>query len=379
MEADDVRNKTNFSEQMKQFPLSMLTVEHGSKKRLLFDVSSRKIHGVSSSVFPDATCAFENGGWLLMIQDNSQGQQTVFLVHPNSGRQLHLPPVLCPRDRGVFVFYVNSHGTPLVVARIEIWSFVPTDHIACPGDGYWSVYTHDGVDLGGSSSGVPPEPTCIVDVALSGTQAVCLDLSGEVLMFDVTEMTWRRRRMGRTASPAGPTGIRRDGCFLVAAASGGEVVLVSRSHTAADGVAFKFFKLDMEALEWSLLDDQELDDTSWFLCKGHSFRAKEAGKRKVYTFGRPKHCIGSVEATTASCFSSVFRHEIFKSITNIYAYDLDNGTVDMVIPASVVTELWKRRNRLVFDGSAMNMRDFARKVRVEAELWSHRLKIAERW
>ncbi|KAJ1267444.1 hypothetical protein BS78_07G056300, partial [Paspalum vaginatum] len=321
----DVRNKTKFSEQMK----AMFAVEHCSKTRLLFDVSSRKIHGVSSSAFPDATCAFENGGWLLMIQGKSQ-EQTAFLVHPSSGRQLHLPPVLCPRDRGVFVFYVSSHaGTPLVVARIEIWSLVPTVHIACPGDGYWSVYTHDDVDLRGSSSGVPPEPpTCIVDI----------------LMFDVTEMTWRRRRRMRRTTAPGPAGIirRDDGCFLVAAASAGEVVLVSRSHTAAaaDG-AFKFFKLDMEALEWSLLDDRELDDTSWFLCKGQSFRAKEAGKRKVYTFGRPKNCTGSaVEATTtASCLSSTFRHEIFKSITNICAYDLDDGTVDMVIPASVVTEV----------------------------------------
>lgn len=38
----------------------------------------------------------------------------------------------------------------------------------------------------------------------------------------------------------------------------------------------------MEALEWSPLDDPELDDNSiWFLREGCAFRVREEGERKV--------------------------------------------------------------------------------------------------
>jgi hypothetical protein len=61
---------------------------------------------------------------------------------------------------------------------------------------YWSVYKH------GADADPPPcsasraaqrqrrllEPASIVDVALLGTQAVCLDANGDILVFDVTEM-----------------------------------------------------------------------------------------------------------------------------------------------------------------------------------------------
>jgi len=138
-------NKCNCPEVVK-LPLALFAIECNSKKRLLFDVSSGKIRGVTSSVFPHATCAFENGGWLLMIQHKEgyfQGR-TVFLVHPSSGRRLDLPEFPCSEEGydGFFVFYVGTQETPLVVARVEIWSVVPTVHIACPGDMYWTVYKH---------------------------------------------------------------------------------------------------------------------------------------------------------------------------------------------------------------------------------------------
>jgi hypothetical protein len=114
--------------------------------------------------------------------------------------------------------------------------------------------------------------------------------------------------------------------------------------------AFKFFRLDIEAVEWSQLDDRELDDTSWFLCKGQSFRVKDAGRRRVYTFSGPKQWsvpMDSYEQTTngmamgsTACFTGTSGHDVgLKSITNVYAYDLDDGTVEMVIPASLVTEV----------------------------------------
>ncbi|XP_062234202.1 uncharacterized protein LOC133931353 [Phragmites australis] len=334
MEAYGV-NKSNRSEELK-LPLALFAVKRNSKRRLLFDVSSREIRGVSSPVFPEATCAFENGGWLLMIRHKPLcfQEQIVFLVHPSSGRRLDLPAVhSC--DKAFFVFYVDSHGAPLVVARIEIWSLVPTIHIACPGDVYWSVYQHD-ADPPRISRAMRRvhEPTCFADVALLGTQAICLDLNGEILVFDVTEMAWRR-------TVSCPEGSKQDANFLVA--SNGEVVLVSRSHTMEN--AFKFFKLEMEVLDWSPLSDWELDGTSWFLRKGQSFRVKEAGKRKVYTFDGPKQSTKSASESSNSAvkvttyFSGTSGHdETLKSITNIYAYDLDDGTVEMVIPASIVTE-----------------------------------------
>lgn len=123
------------------------------------------------------------------------------------------------------------------------------------------------------------EPFSIADVALVGTRAVCLDTGGEVLVFDVAEMTWRRRR-----TPA----VRPDGggiaqCARSLVASGGEVLLVSRPRAMGKGnAAFRFFRLDMAELEWSPMERRELDDTSWLLRKGQSFRVKDPGKRKVY-------------------------------------------------------------------------------------------------
>lgn len=338
-------NRSNCSEGVKQLPLAMFAVERNSKKRLLFDVSSRKIRGVSSYVFPDANCAFENHGWLLMIRHKPWyfQEQTVFLVHSSSGKQLNLPVFSC-RERegykGFFVFYVGSHGIPLVVARFEIWSIVPTVHIACPGDTYWSVYKH-GVE--------PPmsrtmrrslERTWVADLALLGTQVICVDSNGQILVFDITEMTW-----GRMA-PC-PKWSQKDRHFLVA--SHGEVVLVSRPRTMAN--AFKFFRLDIEAMEWSQMDDRELDDTSWFLCKGQSFRVKDAGRRRVYTFRGPKQLDSCQRITTdgmamgsssTACFTRTGtsgHDDWLKSIRNVYAYDLDDGTIEMVIPASLVTEV----------------------------------------
>ncbi|CAL5049710.1 unnamed protein product [Urochloa decumbens] len=338
-------NESDSSEESK-LPMALFTVEHSSKKRLLFDVSSRKLRGVSSSAFPYATCAFENGGWLLILQQKPPDfkQQAVFLVHPSTARQLDLPPLSSSND-GLFVFYVNSHGAPLVVARIETLSFVPTVHIACPGDVYWSVYSykqHDtDVDPPACTSraaqsgflGKIPEPVSIADVALLGTQAVCLDANGEIIVFDITEMTWRRRMP--VVSP--DSGFRQYTRSLVAA--DGEVLLVSRPRTMEN--TFRFFKLDMEELEWSPLERRELDDASWFLCKGQSFRAKEAGKRRVYTFDGPEQCGSKAEASVV-----VGRSLGLNSVANVYAYDLDDGSVEMVIPESIVKEEshWVRPN-----------------------------------
>jgi len=343
MEAYD-GNKSNCSQGVKQLPLAMFAVERNSKKRLLFDVSSRKIRGVSSYVFPDATCAFENRGWLLMIRHKPCHfqEQSAFLVHPSSGKQLNLPVFPCREQgyEGFFVFYVGSHGIPLVVARFEIWSIVPTVHIACPGDTYWSAYKY-GVEPPHMSRTTRRllERTWIADLALLGTQVICVDISGQILIFNITEMTWGRMAPCLKWS-------QEDHHFLVA--SHGEVVLVSRPGTMEN--AFKFFRLDIEAMEWSQLDDRELDDTSWFLCKGQSFRVKDAGRRRVYTFSGPKQWsvpMDSYEQTTngmamgsTACFTGTSGHDVgLKSITNVYAYDLDDGTVEMVIPASLVTEV----------------------------------------
>jgi hypothetical protein len=95
-----------------------------------------------------------------------------------------------------------------------------------------------------------------------------------------------RRR--RTPAVRPDSGFGQYARSLVAA--DGELLLVPRPRTMEN--AFRFFKLDMEALEWSPLERRELDDTSWFLCKGQSYRARDAGKRRVYTFSGPKQCGG---------------------------------------------------------------------------------------
>nr|CAB3494962.1 unnamed protein product [Digitaria exilis] len=327
--------------------MAMFAVERNSKTRLLLDVSSGKIRGLSSSVFfPDATCAFENGGWLLMLQRKppsgfftERAAGAVFLLHPGTGRRLDLPPYDSSSDDELFVFHVDSHGTPLVATRVETLGFVPTVHVACPGDTYWSVYEHDTTDIAvvdpppprGESRATPRrrqrrllDPASFVDVALLGTQAVFLDANGEVVVFDLAETAWRRR----TPAVRPDSGFGQYARSLVAA--GGEVLLV-------------FFKLDMEALEWSPLERRELEDTSWFLRRGQSFRAKDTGRRRVYTFSGPEHCGGgggsvAAEASVAAGSFSLGQGMSMKAITNVYACDLDDGSVEMVMPASIVTE-----------------------------------------
>lgn len=336
-------NKNGCSEEGQlQLPLALFAVERNSKKRLLFDVSSRKVRGISSVLFPDAFCESQNGGWLLMVQHKpfKLEEQIVFLVHPSTGRRIDLP-LLRDASQGCFVAYIDSRGNPLVVACIEIMTVFPTVHITCPGDVYWCVYKHidnpfmpEAMCRCGRSTPMCrcTKSTYIIDVALIGTQAVCVESHGQILIFDVTEMTWRT-----VSCPEWTIG---DAPYLVA--SNTEVVLISWDR-GAEVRAFKFFKLDVKALEWSSLDDGELDNTSWFLWKGQSFRVSEEGKRKVYTFG-PDQCkppMTSVtdSSTTMNWITYSTGGSKLKSITNIYVYDLVDGTVEMVIPASIVTEV----------------------------------------
>lgn len=115
MEANVVSMESSSKEV--NLPLALLSLERNSKKHLLFDLSSKQTRGIcrQRSTFMRKLCAFENRGWLLMLQHKPlhSEEQTVFLV-----------------------FYVDSHGSPLV---IEIMCDLSTVRTACPGDVYWSV------------------------------------------------------------------------------------------------------------------------------------------------------------------------------------------------------------------------------------------------
>ncbi|KAM3193249.1 hypothetical protein ACQJBY_070060 [Aegilops geniculata] len=80
--------------------------------------------------------------------------------------------------------------------------------------------------------------------------------------------------------------------------SSGEVVIVSCIPMTKTGCFCRFFKLDMIALEWSSLPDQELDHINCFLYKGQSIQAKEEGKMKVVVAGRSRR------AETTECLTS---------------------------------------------------------------------------
>lgn len=322
------------SSQQAKLPLALFALESNSKKRLLFDLSTKKIRGVVCTAYPDAICVFENGGWLLMIQHKRQGieeehLEAIFLLHARTSRRVDLPA--CPSVvDGLFVFYIGSHEVPLVVACIETISGVPTVHVTCPGDMYWSVYKNTSHLL----QDPPRRIKCnlIVDVVLHGKQAVCVDYYGRILIFDVTEMSWR--------TALSPGWDEREAHFLVA--SGEKVVLISCRRYGARFCDFKFFKLDAEALEWSPLDDTELDDSSWFLYRGRSFRATGEGKRRVYTFN-PNQWGGSTPIDAQSSRKRKVAHNKSmhpreKCITNIYMHDLEDGVVRTVLPASIVTE-----------------------------------------
>lgn len=337
------------SSQHVKLPLALFTFDSNKKKQLLFDPSTKKIRGIISAAFADATCVFENGGWLLMLQQKQHGfqkqqEQTIFLVHASTGRRLELPA--CPSVvDGLFVFYVGSREVPLVVACIETVSRVPTVHVACPGDIYWSVYKN--IEDGSHLLQDPHRRikfNLIVDVVLLGRQAVCVDYHGKILIFNVTEMSWR------TALSQGWS--EKDAHFLVA--SGEKVVLISCRRFRGRFCDFKFFKLDAEALEWSPLDDTELNDSSWFLYRGRSILVREEGKRRVYSF-YPNQWGGSTPINAESSRKRKVAHNNSmssreKSVTNIYMHDLEDGVVRTVLPASIVTEerLWLRSS--VFGG-----------------------------
>ena len=83
-------------------------VEHNSKKRLLFDVSSGNIRGITSALFPDAFVEFESCGWLLMVRHKPFHfqEQVVFLVPPSTGRRIDMPVLRSP-DKCYFFFYAD--------------------------------------------------------------------------------------------------------------------------------------------------------------------------------------------------------------------------------------------------------------------------------
>uniref|UniRef100_A0A0E0LFB2 Uncharacterized protein n=1 Tax=Oryza punctata TaxID=4537 RepID=A0A0E0LFB2_ORYPU len=274
-----------------KLPLALLSLERKSQKHLLFDLSTNQTRGICSA----------NSGWFLMVQNKPPHSEEMTCKRVNL-------PVLRSAKEGFFAFYVGSHGSPLVVAFIEnklTYDLLPTIHTVCPGDIYWSVYEHAGYHSQLNESYRFLEDIIIVDVALVGREVICVDYYGKIMVFNITEMTWR--------TAFAPEWSIADEHFVVAME--GQVVLVSCRHHPCSH-PFRFLKLD----------ESELDNSTWFLQKELLLE----GKRKVYMFGS--------DGLTTKEVDYREKPPAEKSIMNIFAQDLVDGTTEKILLASIVTE-----------------------------------------
>uniref|UniRef100_A0A0D9WTT9 KIB1-4 beta-propeller domain-containing protein n=1 Tax=Leersia perrieri TaxID=77586 RepID=A0A0D9WTT9_9ORYZ len=270
MEPDATPTSSTSCSKPSKLPLALLNLEHKSKKRLLFDLSTKQTHGITDNTvfsFPDgATLAFENGGWLLMVQNSRHGfrertLQTVFLVHTSNGRRVDLPRFRTVAN-GLFLFYVDSHGEPLVAAyEIQVSD---TIHIACPGDMSWSTYKNDDTDAFQSQQRTTAF-TLIVDAALRGKKVIWIDNHGRIFVFDMAETAWKTP----VISPGWPC---QGGIYFLVASNEGvkdgeneeEITLISCCRFGEHFCDFNFFKLDAAAMAWLPLDDDDADDLDGF-------------------------------------------------------------------------------------------------------------------
>uniref|UniRef100_A0A0D3GKH6 Uncharacterized protein n=1 Tax=Oryza barthii TaxID=65489 RepID=A0A0D3GKH6_9ORYZ len=307
MEPDASPTSTTSCSKQSKLPLALLTLECNSNKCFLFDPSTKQTRGATdmAAFFPDAaTLAFENRGWLLMppARENTANRLP---VHAGNGRRVDLL-VFRSVAGGLFVFHINSHGEPLVVACVETASDYPT--------------------------------------ILPRRRVVCADYRGRISVFDMTETAWR------TPVPSPGWNWQEDHFLVTASGEGGgeeeeeeEVILVSCRRRDDRFCEFKFFKLDI-AMAPSPLEAGDLDGFSWFLCRGRSSRLREEkGGRKVYTFcpdrlwGESRTIdLGNGKKRKMAPFNP--RGLIEKSITNVYAHNLVDGVVEELLPASIVTE-----------------------------------------
>ncbi|BAF20403.1 uncharacterized protein [Oryza sativa Japonica Group] len=351
MEPDASPTSTTSCSKQSKLPLALLTLECNSNKCFLFDPSTKQTRGATdmAAFFLDAaTLAFENRGWLLMVQNyrhsprREKTLRTVFLSTPATAGGW-----TCRCSAPSPVASSSSTSTPM--GSHWWWPASRRPPIippSCPGDVYWTTYKNTNTS--------PPQQarhgrrraafTFIVDAALRGKQVVCADYRGRISVFDMTETAWR------TPVPSPGWNWQEDHFLVTASGEGGgeeeeeeEVILVSCRRHDDQFCEFKFFKLDI-AMAPSPLDAGDLDGFSWFLCRGRSSRLREEkGGRKVYTFcpdrlwGESRTIdLGNGKKRKMAPFNP--RGLIEKSITNVYAHNLVDGVVEELLPASIVTE-----------------------------------------
>lgn len=243
-----------------------------------------------------------------------------FLLNQNLGRIIDLPRIDGHRQ-GLLTFSLVADFPDLIVhvdrddeyrGKIHIWT-------TRPGHDTWEVHEVK-CERG----------TLISAVVLSGTNVLCIDNARSSIIYDLVG--------GDALFVSGPHSI---GGLAYSSEFEGSVVSILCPHPMFG--SFNFKKLDWRRMEWVVMDDSELENTSWFLGRPRSFHSRGAGKT-IYTLLPNQY-----EGPNPPILLPGQRKRVIRGYpvgsskkVNVYIHDLLDGTSEPLLPDAFLTQgvLW---------------------------------------
>lgn len=300
--------------------------DFSSMGRCVLDISTREFNTIYDPCLRDTNCVYSKGGWLLMRPEHFTGRVTGphFLVNPVTGVKIGLPTNDGLNGRGAFTFSIVD-GTPDRVVHVNNTcmntpgGYGISIQVIRPGEEEWDVYVF----------GRCHSYTTSIDVALVGTQVLCIDSAGKITSFDLLAGTWATFA-GAAEWPIKGRRYRVE--------SEAEVLSVHCNFPFFS--SFKFLRLDLQRREWVELNDFELENTSWFLGSPCSFYTHEEGK-KVYTFynsydgPRPPICEPGMPRKRRVVPVRPLGSDVE---CNVYVHDLVTNVTESLLPVAFHTK-----------------------------------------
>ncbi|KAH7669796.1 WD40-repeat-containing domain-containing protein [Dioscorea alata] len=301
----------------KFFPSVLCESDWSSTERVILDISTKKFQSITNPRFKDANCVSSKDGWLLFVNvhPSNYACRLPFLVNPSTGDQIDMPELTFGPKIGCPLYSLSVvSGTPSYVVCVINNPRGMTLYVASPQaqvGHVWESYKFGAYDR--------HTQICTCVTLESRHQVLCLGYNGEVIAFDLLDLSWTHNSQLR---------LRTLNSCVWYFESGGEVLRVNALRPFFS--SFVFYKLHMEddrtTMTWVELDQSELENTSWFM-GGSSFRVKgyQQGKKlyvlKPNSYGGPN----GPDFETAKR-KTVYHGRPYGSDmdANVYIHDLDS-------------------------------------------------------
>ncbi|XP_050231777.1 F-box protein At1g49360-like [Mercurialis annua] len=218
-----------------------------------------------------------SNGWLLAARDSNPGcygyKSRMFLLNPFTKEKFRMPATL------IYRFAISvANGKPqfVLAANLRRTDGISTVilRICRPGDTSWTTVAR-------SSTGL--FSTRIASLCVAGDKIYCVDERGWVKIYDMKSCEWKETAM------AIPSYDRDNNTVTEIAEKDGELrrvdiyfkYLLKNTSKRKTNWDLTFYRLNEEKMEWELLSEGDIKDTSWFIGNpGCSYLGK--GKPRIY-------------------------------------------------------------------------------------------------